>query len=130
MERKRCSLLTLGVDLNRNFLLEKEFTALKLKDPNRNSYMDIFDLLNPSTVQPSWLYWIKAPLHILKYGFRSIKKATVSGNYHFPKSLFYGGEELQPSHKLMTNFLQSHFDVWSYTSVVMIDVHTVFLSNG
>jgi hypothetical protein len=75
-------------------------------------------------VPSSLLFWLKVPCDILKYGVIAIKKAAVSGNYHFPGSLFFGGMELQPSHKLVNEFLKNQFDLSLVKKMSFIDVHT------
>ena len=48
---------------------------------------------------------------------------------HKPAGIFYGGSELEPSHKLLWGFLHSHFgDVVG--TVTWVDVHTGLGASG
>ena len=96
-----------GVDLNRNYLTAEEFAKATSRDPNRHGYVDFFDLINPGTLL-DWKdnFFLRAGYYILRYGFDAMKQTVVTGNYHFPGTLFYGGQSLQPSHKLLQDFLQ------------------------
>ncbi|KAF4322444.1 hypothetical protein BBO99_00002475 [Phytophthora kernoviae] len=114
-----------NVDLNRNWLTPEEFKERQERDPNRLGYLDVFDLLNPTEICgfKDW-FWVKAPLYLVAKGFNAIKQATIGGNYRFPKTLFYGGEQLEPSLALLQKFLREHVDFDSVAKFAMIDVHT------
>lgn len=114
-----------NVDLNRNFLSSKEFQNLFKRDPNAFGYRDLYDMINPSSVIDSTdFFWIKALTCIIRYGFYSIKQALVTGNYHFQMSLFFGGQELQPSHVLVKKFLQTQLSLSDVQQLAILDIHT------
>ncbi|KAJ3256794.1 hypothetical protein HK103_005168 [Boothiomyces macroporosus] len=115
-----------GVDLNRNYLSKEEFAELRQSDPNVNGYVNMFDMLNPKYVPNPWtdFFYAKSIYYILKYGYLSVKRAIVCGNYHFENSVFFGGYELQKSHVLLTEFLKTHIDVDAVKRVAFIDIHT------
>ncbi|GMF37044.1 unnamed protein product [Phytophthora fragariaefolia] len=114
-----------GVDLNRNWLTPEEFQERQGRDPNRLGYLDVYDLLNPKEISglKNW-FWVKAVAHLAAKGFDAIKKATIGGNYRFPKTLFYGGKELEPSLELLQAFLREHVNFDAVTKFAMVDVHT------
>ncbi|TYZ59049.1 hypothetical protein PybrP1_012522 [[Pythium] brassicae (nom. inval.)] len=114
-----------NVDLNRNWLTPKNFTAFVAADPNAYGYMDVFDLLNPSTLSGlRQSFWAKAAYYLATAGFAAVKRATVSGNYRFPQSIFYGGGELQPSLRILRDFLVKRVELDGVRAFAFIDVHT------
>lgn len=113
------------MDINRNWLTPENFSALASGDPNAYGYMDVFDVLNPSSLSGAAnSFWAKAAYYLSTKGFAAIKRATVSGNYQFPKSIFYGGSELQPSLRILRDFLTEHVELDRVHSFALIDVHT------
>ncbi|KAJ3319763.1 hypothetical protein HDV06_005964 [Boothiomyces sp. JEL0866] len=115
-----------GVDLNRNYLTKEEFAALRQSDANAHGYVNLYDMLNPKYVPSAWndFFYIKSLYYILKYGYLSVKRAIVSGNYHFDQSLFFGGFELQKSHVLLSEFLKKHIDADAVKKLAFLDIHT------
>jgi len=94
--------------------------------------MKVSHLLNLDH-SPTWFDIIYFPLwagtSIVRYGFDTLKAAIISGQYAKPGFLFYGGQELQPSHKALLKFLRANLDLEAITHVGLIDVHTgVFLN--
>ncbi|KAF1322364.1 Engulfment and cell motility elm family protein, partial [Globisporangium splendens] len=114
-----------NVDLNRNWLTPEQFEELAKNDPNKYGYMDVDDVLNPTSISGVMnSFWMKAVYYLSTKGFASIKRALVSGTYHFPKSVYYGGNELQPSLVLLEQFLKQHVDLGKVHAFGMVDVHT------
>uniref|UniRef100_K3XD05 DUF2817 domain-containing protein n=1 Tax=Globisporangium ultimum (strain ATCC 200006 / CBS 805.95 / DAOM BR144) TaxID=431595 RepID=K3XD05_GLOUD len=116
-----------NVDLNRNFLTPEEFKARIAMDPNQYGYMDVMDVLNPQ--EPvSWSSLGAIVYGALRneftYGSGATKRAVVSGNYHFPKTIFYGGDKQQASGALLQRLLEEHLDYGKLQKVGVIDVHT------
>lgn len=116
-----------NVDLNRNFLKPEEFAARRARDSNEFGYDDVYTLLNPSPPL-TWKAWLDIKIamvtNVFTYGVSSIKQAVVSGNYHHPKSIFYGGTELQPGPALLKKFLQERLDLEALKTIGTIDIHT------
>jgi len=117
-----------NVDLNRNYLSPAAFSRRAGQDPNAYGYMDVFEILNPqvsaSACGTDWLFWPRAARQLLERGFGAIKRAVVSGNYHFPSSVYYGGRDLEPSIALLDHFLRHHVLTDEVAKFGMIDVHT------
>jgi hypothetical protein len=114
-----------NVDLNRNFLTPKQFRELSSQDPNKYGYVDAYDFFNPTASRhlSNW-YWFKAVVQLVQKGYGSLKRAVVSGNYHFPKSIFYGGVKLEKSIELLVTFLKEKLEFKKLEQVGIIDVHT------
>ena len=111
------------------------------RDPNFAHYVDAMDVLSPS--HPPFPDGLNI-LNDLKYLYiyvkkvliggmmKELKRALVSGNYHFPKGLGYGGQGKSRSFVLLENFLKSqgiYNDASDDTGpalqkIVLIDVHT------
>ena len=95
-----------GVDLNRNALLRSE-TFEGLTDRRRDTedaYAELSNLLNPT----SWseiTFWWRSLSTVARKGFVATKRVLVSGQYSVPGALWYGGTELQKSHKHVLKFL-------------------------
>jgi hypothetical protein len=115
-----------NVDLNRNYLSESEFKEAINQDPNHASYVDFMELMNPEeSFETRWdFFYIRVIQNIFAHGYTKIKEALVSGNYHFPNTIFYGGTVMEQSHSLLRNFLSSEFDVNKVDTVGLIDLHT------
>jgi hypothetical protein len=115
-----------NVDLNRNFLTPQSFNEMKKSDPNHSGYVDNIELINPTqSFDTKWdFFYFHAIRTILKNGYTNVKQGLVSGNYHYPKTLFYGGQELQPSYVLLKQFLLDELDIQRMEVIGLIDVHT------
>jgi len=114
-----------GVDLNRNFLTEKQFQQRLAMDQNQFGYEDIYPEINPPhTLHWTDFFWIRTAIFILRFGYMPLKLAIITGNYHFPHSLFYGGQQLQPSHVAISQFLKTHFDLKRVEALAVLDIHT------
>lgn len=116
-----------NVDLNRNGLHPEEWERALGRDPNVASYQDLdVTLFNPRRAPTYFdLYihiWIRAAWAIYRHGLPALKRAMVTGQYHYNKGIFYGGQELQPSLVMLYNFLETRL-VQNQT-LTMINVHT------
>ncbi|KAF1322363.1 Rxlr-like protein, partial [Globisporangium splendens] len=116
-----------NVDLNRNFLTPEEFKTRIAMDPNVFGYVNMLEVLNP----PNPVTWSSLATTLygvvhgeVTYGQGATKRAAVCGNYHFPKTIFYGGDKQQASGALLQKFLQDHLDYEQLQQVGVIDVHT------
>ncbi|KAH9182475.1 hypothetical protein AeNC1_015547 [Aphanomyces euteiches] len=112
-----------NVDLNRNHLTPEQFEEMQSRDPNRFGYTEFASILNP-VVPDDISFWTGLGYHIATKGYVNGKRAVVAGTYHDPKGLFYGGHELEPSHRLLHEFFRTRFDLASLSHVAFIDVHT------
>ncbi|TMW55111.1 hypothetical protein Poli38472_013873 [Pythium oligandrum] len=115
-----------NVDLNRNWLTTEQFAKLTTLDLNAYGYGDLYDLLNPPA-ESGWkrlLVWPRMVYYSLTVGPRAVKRALVSGNYQRPESVFFGGQEMQPSLKMLKQFLEEHTSLNTLKRLAVLDVHT------
>ncbi len=86
------------MDLNRNFITKTTFQEKEDSDPNAYGYMNFYSFMNPEHAL-DWTdevyFWVRAIKEIVIHGLHSLKTTVVTGNYHFPGTLFYGYVELQ-----------------------------------
>ncbi len=106
-----------NVDLNRNFL-----TAGERYEGAPTGYRRIAGLLNPPTPPRKDLFYLRAALLALRYGFQSLKRATVAGQYEYPKGLFYGGRHLEQGPALFRRWIVGRLG--EVSRLFAIDVHT------
>ena len=117
-----------NVDLNRNALQPQDFKRLVESDTLQASYTKFDPLFNP-TQPPGWFeihigIWIRMVYNIVKFGLLSLKTAAVAATYTQKKGLFYGGQELQASHRLLKDFMSKHFGEVPASHVAWLDIHT------
>ncbi len=101
-----------NVDLNRNALFtQKEWDDVLKRDANIAGYEDFYDQFNPkgkTTRLAGAINFLTSSVQmILKYGMSKIKRAAVTGTYTHPEGIFFGGKELQKSHKIVRDFIHS-----------------------
>jgi hypothetical protein len=117
-----------NVDLNRNGLHPPDEWERALgRDPNVANYQNLDAMLfnprrAPTNVDLYLGIWIRAAWAIYRHGMLALKRAMVTGQYHYSKGIFYGGQELQPSLVILYNFLETRL-VQNQT-LTMINVHT------
>jgi hypothetical protein len=105
-----------NVDLNRNFLGAGNYAGAPAAYGTLNSF------LNPPTQPSTDLYTLKAGWLVLRHGMPALKVAVLSGQYEYPKGLFFGGKRLEQTGERYQAFLSSR--VASAERVVAFDVHT------
>lgn len=107
-----------NVDLNRNFLLPGE--VFEGAPP---TYARLDSFLNPQRPPSRWdPFLAKATWLITRYGITALRQAIASGQYDFPKGVFFGGH--QPS--TLQPLLEQNVPIWLAGSqkVVHLDFHT------
>mmetsp|Transcript_18562 Transcript_18562/g.36420 ORF Transcript_18562/g.36420 Transcript_18562/m.36420 type:complete len:415 (+) Transcript_18562:84-1328(+) len=118
-----------NVDLNRNALHDADnFAQLIEKDKLRDTYYKFDGMFNPRR-PPGCFYvhvgiWFHMAFQIARYGLKALKTALVAATYTQSQGLFFGGQELQPSHALLRAFMQKHFGHVRASNVAWLDVHT------
>lgn len=106
-----------NVDLNRNFLLEQEYTGAP------SGYRRLNQFLNPTSAPNDWEpFGLFAAGYLLRYGMAALKTAIVSGQYEYPQGIFFGGHCLADS----LSILKRNFRNWlgAATSITHIDLHS------
>lgn len=107
-----------NVDLNRNLLPQGEVFA-----GSPDGYARLDKLLNPRRAPSPWEpVTLKLLAAAARYGMPALKQAVASGQYDYPRGLFYGGD--RPSR--LSEVLSTHFDEWLGDSrhVMHLDFHT------
>lgn len=107
-----------NIDLNRNFVRDgDEFRG------GSESYGGFDALLNPitppATIEP---FWGQAALQLGKHGWNKMKNAIASGQYDFPRGLFFGGHRPSRSRELLSEIIPQA--AAGAERVVHIDLHT------
>jgi hypothetical protein len=107
-----------NIDPNRNFLLEgEEYSG------GSTRYARFNTLLNPERPPSRWdLFHLRALGAVVRHGKPALKQALVTGQYDFPKVLFFGGRG--PSRT--KTIVQQHLKSWigSARTVTHVDFHT------
>jgi hypothetical protein len=106
-----------NVDLNRNFLLPGQ--AFSGSPPG---YAALDPLLNPRSPPAPWEpFRLEALWAVARTGMRSLKEAIATGQYDFPRGLFFGGAGPEPTQEL----LRQHLPRWlaGARDVVHLDLH-------
>ena len=111
-----------SVDLNRNLLPKAGFGEAAKKD--HAAYDKLSAFINPPGISKADFFWPKAAFYIATRGMAALKAALISGQYHNPTGLWYGGAKLAKSHELLSEFLAAHPAVAGAKKLAMVDVHT------
>ena len=109
-----------NVDLNRNFFSDDDPNAFR---SNNDAYAKLNNLLNPKSPPSKWdFFTLKALWVIARMGMPVVKQAVASGQYEFPKGLFFGGK----ISNWTAQCVQTHFPNWigSASEIIHLDYHT------
>jgi hypothetical protein len=106
-----------NVDLNRNFLVQGERWE---GAPPLYAVLD--PLLNPPSPPSRDAFVLRALGAIARYGLKPTLQAVAQGQYEFPRGLFFGGRELEPGARLLTEWLRQH--LCGVEHLFAFDLHT------
>ncbi len=107
-----------NVDLNRNFQCPSN-----TYEGCPNGYTTFEATLNPPTAPSRWEpFRMKAFWNIARHGVQAIKEAVATGQYEYPKGLFFGGHQECCSPRI----IREYFDQWvgDADDLLHLDVHT------
>jgi hypothetical protein len=107
-----------NVDLNRNFLLDGEPYA-----GSPRGYAALDAVLNPQRPPSRWDRLLPRLLPALAFrGVSTVRRAVASGQYDYPRGLFYGGHGPSATRRLIGELLPR----WIHGSreVMHLDIHT------
>lgn len=116
-----------NVDLNRNYLTVEQWKMVKARDPNAGGYETFRHLLSPPrapTCCDSCMFKLRVYGAVVRNGFTAIKRAFVTGQYHHPEGIYYGGDGEQPSVATLRKVLRSYSGNGKLKQAVFIDVHS------
>ena len=106
-----------NVDLNRNALST-------FPGPSNPGYRSLDPWLNPPTSAPRVdMFLLRALPLLLRHGFTPLAKVIASGQYEFPRGLFYGGHEHEPSLNIFSGLLAAK-RFTGVRHVLHFDLHT------
>lgn len=106
-----------NVDLNRNFIT--------LKEPWSGApegYHSVNSFLNPKSPPSKDFFYLRLLYNILKHGSGPLKETIVSGQYEYPKGLFFGGKQTEQGLQLYKTWIKNSFSLANY--IFVMDVHT------
>lgn len=107
-----------NVDLNRNFI----DTPSECWSGADSLYGCLDRFLNPRRIGLIDTFYPEAVKQIARYGMRALRRAIASGQYEYPKGLFFGGHGLEQGPALYRRWLAENLA--TAQSVFVIDVHT------
>lgn len=116
-----------NVDLNRNYLSADQWAQIKARDPNIAGYEDFRDVLVPAAPPrfiDRYVLFLSAAKAVARHGFSKLKRACVTGQYHDPMGIYYGGDREQRSITVLRTVLKAHVAADQATHNVFLDVHT------
>lgn len=111
-----------GVDLNRNFILNGSFN---------NNYNQGFSSLSSLLVPGKPIgnfelhyasLFFKIANSILKHGMATLTRVTLLGQYQQPRSIFFGGQSLQPESEFVVASIKKAMA--EYQHILILDQHT------
>ncbi|MFN3455266.1 MAG: DUF2817 domain-containing protein [Pseudobdellovibrio sp.] len=117
-----------NVDLNRNFLIEREHFSI-----DDTAYNNLNDFLNPErSAEYSFLskakFLAEAGIKILKFGLENLRNPILQGQYTLPKGIFYGGSKNAPQAELLKKLANE--ELLDYKKIILIDLHTGYGKKG
>lgn len=105
-----------NIDLNRNFP-----NALYTGAPA--GYHRLNGLLNPAGVSRNAdFFTVKALANIARFGMPALKEAVASGQYEYPRGLFFGGNQISHTAQVLQAIL--HNAVTTAERIFHVDIHT------
>ena len=113
-----------NVDLNRNFILDwDKFDLASNKD-----YRDVKDFLQPKGKigNAFWHeggFYLNLLIQAITKGKSKVSDALLTGQYEFPKGVYYGGNGDEKSTKYLKGVFKDCLD-GEYKNIVHIDIHS------
>ena len=119
-----------NIDVNRNFLTEKQFKEVMARDPNFAGYMDVDFMINPKSMpfgnnlffNDIWGH-LKSAYAVARYGITPIKRALVAGNYFRQSGLGFGGFKRSLSAETLINIAKIK-NLHNAKKITLLDHHT------
>ena len=105
-----------NADLNRNFIVEGQYSGA----PDNYSDVDLF--LSPKSEPSRDFFLMKILFMVGRHGLTRLVQAVGSGQYEYPRGLFFGGKKLEEGLEKYHAFLKQGLS--PAQRVIGIDVHT------
>lgn len=116
-----------NVDLNRNYLSSEQWDSVKAREPNVGGYETFRNVLSPAHA-PTWkdryTFYLTFAWAVFRHGFTALKRAFVTGQYHHPEGIYYGGAGEQPSVSTLRKLLRKYSNNGTLKDAIFIDVHS------
>ena len=111
-----------NVDLNRNGM--HDFSQAIHQDPNLAGYVDFDHVFNPE--KPFRFGFVMVLIrNVLQHGLAKLKTALVTGQYHKPSGLTYGGTHLEASNQKLYDFCKQFIATLApLGKTTWVNVHT------
>lgn len=111
-----------NVDLNRNADVDRALFSYE-----NDGYARLTGFLNPKDKvdlgrMRNQFFFIRSVVMILKYSMKSLRQATLQGQYEFEKGIWFGGKDFEPQIQSIKMALTSI--TRDYRSVFGIDLHS------
>eukprot|EP00545_Synedropsis_sp_CCMP1620_P005305 CAMPEP_0119009746 /NCGR_PEP_ID=MMETSP1176-20130426/4579_1 /TAXON_ID=265551 /ORGANISM="Synedropsis recta cf, Strain CCMP1620" /LENGTH=443 /DNA_ID=CAMNT_0006962319 /DNA_START=46 /DNA_END=1374 /DNA_ORIENTATION=- len=122
-----------NVDLNRNGI--HDFRSVLERDANLAHYADFDEQFNP-TKPFRFGFFMELLPKLVQHGFGHLKQAMVTGQYHKPTGIFFGGNKgLESSNAKLHDFVKTFLDETHPprspgSKMTWINVHTGLGSSG
>jgi len=118
-----------NIDLNRNFAITDNHFKQKNED-----YLKLSKLLNPqnkvsSSFKDKIIFYGTTALKILKSSVKSLRAATLKGQFDVVKGIFFGGKKPQSQSEILKDII-SHFSLTEYEKILTVDLHTGYGERG
>ena len=109
------------MDLNRDFI-DGYFAVLK----DTNADYPVLSILFPHALVTNLMHarlrFLFSTINFFAFGARRIREAALMGQYHIPRGIYFGGNELQPETATLMNVYRQGFA--GYREIVHLDMHT------
>jgi predicted deacylase len=110
-----------NVDLNRNFIYDREFSGEEINP----AYGEAIDFINPAAplrMLNSPLFYFQLLYMIGRMGLSRFREMVLFGQYRFPEGLYYGGQGFERSAVIMNDLFKAILP--GYKDIVYIDMHS------
>ncbi|CCW61552.1 unnamed protein product [Phytomonas sp. EM1] len=119
-----------AVDLNHNYILEEEWDEIKHQNSDTEDYI-ILKQLQSATTAPRlidrYLFFLHLIKIVVKYGWSPLKKSIITGQHQDPNVIFYGGNNVQSSIRILQELMQTYSK--GVTEAIFMNIQTGTGSN-
>ena len=118
-----------NIDLNRNFAINDSHFKQKNQD-----YLKLKSFLNPefkasTSIKNKIAFYANAIFKIIQSSIKSLRAATLKGQFEVLKGIFFGGKKPQTQTAILKDIVSS-FELTDYENVLTVDLHTGYGERG